>query len=146
MIGIISDHNGYSMKQELTKYLIDMGYNVIDYGTNSDKSVDYPDYAVILGDNLNKKNISYGIAICGTGIGMSIALNKIKGIRCAKIDNVDDARLSREHNNANVISFSCHKDITEVKEMVIMFLKTSFSNEERHSRRINKIMDLEIND
>lgn len=145
MIGIISDHNGYLMKQELTKFLTEMGYNVIDYGTNDSSSVDYPDFAVVLGDNLNNRNVSYGIAICGTGIGMSIALNKINGIRCAKIDNVEEAMLAKEHNDANVISISCHKDINEVKEMVTKFLKTDFSTEERHHRRVQKIKDLENN-
>jgi ribose 5-phosphate isomerase B len=81
--------------------------------------------------------------MCGTGIGMSIAANKVEGIRCAKVSNENEARLAREHNNANIIAISYTTPINDIKEMVRIFLKTSFSNEERHIRRINKITEYE---
>lgn len=135
-IGIASDHRGFNLKQKLTNYLKELGYNIIDYGTNSIESVDYPIYAFKVGEAIKDKNIDYGILICGTGIGMSIACNKIKGVRCAKVTTNEEAILSREHNNANVIAID---ENTVDFNIVLSFLKTEFKNEEKHQRRVEMI-------
>ncbi len=138
-IGIGSDHGGYLAKEELKKYL-QSKYEVIDFGTNSEESTDYPKYAFLVGEAIQKKNIELGILICKTGIGMSIACNKVKGVRCAKVDNMEEASLTRLHNNSNVIALSANKNIEQLKQLVDTFLTTSFSNEERHQRR-NEMVD-----
>ncbi len=137
MILIGNDHAGYEVKKEIVKFLKENNYEVVDYGCNSNDSVDFPDYAFKVCQNIKDDN--KGILICTTGIGMSIAANKVKGIRCAKVDNVDEARLTRLHNNSNVLAISALKDIEELKKIVLTFLETPFSNEERHVRRIGKI-------
>lgn len=137
MILIGNDHAGYEVKKEIVKFLKEKNYEVVDYGCNSNDSVDFPDYAFKVCQNIKDDN--KGILICTTGIGMSIAANKVKGIRCAKVDNVDEARLTRLHNNSNVLAISALKDIEELKKIVLTFLETPFSNEERHVRRIGKI-------
>ena len=144
-IGICSDHRGIYIKKKIFEYLEHEGYEVIDYGTNSSESVDFPEYAFKLGDSLVKKKIDKGIAICGTGIGMSIALNKMKGVYCAKISSINEAILSRQHNNANAIAFSADLDSDVAMEMVDKFIETEFSNEERRVRRNKMIKDMEKN-
>lgn len=139
MIGIASDHAGFELKEKLKKELKD--YQIIDYGTMVDTSVDYPDYAFKIGESIANKGIKLGILICKTGIGMSIACNKVRGVRCAKVNNVEEAKLTRLHNNSNVIAISAlNKNALEI---VKTFLDTEFSNEERHIRRINKIAEYE---
>ena len=138
-IGIASDHKGFSMKKEIISFLKQLNYEVKDYGTNSEESSDYPDYAHLLCDALNQGNIDFGIAICYTGIGMSIACNKVKGIRAAKVCNKLEAELTRKHNDANVLVLSAMMKMDEVKEIVSVFLETKFSHEERHIRRIGKL-------
>lgn len=142
-IGIASDHRGFKVKQKLTKYLMKKGYTVIDYGTNSIDMVDYPDYGILLGEKLMAGEVNYGIAICGTGIGISIACNKVKGIRCAKVDNTREAKLSRLHNDANIVALDANTHFYEIKDIVDVFLETKFSNEERHLRRIEKMKKYE---
>lgn len=137
MVLIGNDHAGYEVKKELVKFLEENNYQVKDYGCDSTDSVDFPDYAFQVCENI--KDNDKGILICTTGIGMSIAANKVKGIRCAKVDNVNEARLTRLHNDSNVLAISALKDIDEIKKIVLTFLETSFSNEERHVRRIGKI-------
>ncbi len=109
-IGITNDHRGVKAKQFLTEYLRALDYNVIDYGTDSEEPVDFPDYAKKLGDGVINNEVNLGIAICGTGIGMSIALNKMHGIYCAKVSTVSEAALSKAHNDANVIAISEEMD------------------------------------
>lgn len=138
-IGIANDHHGVELKQELTNFLRDKGYNVIDYGTNDNEMVDYCDYAFKIGEAVVSKNIDYGILICNTGIGMSIACNKVKGIRCAKVSNVYEAKMTRRDNDANVIALSSRLDISLLKEILIAFLKEEYANIERYNRRIRKI-------
>lgn len=142
-IGITNDHRGVYLKQILTKYIEELGYNVTNYGTNTSESVDFPIYAFKLGDAIKSKEVDLGIAICGTGIGMSIALNKMKGITCAKVSNVKEATLCREHNNANVIALSEFLEDEEAKNIINKFLTTNFSKEEKYSRRYNLIKDKE---
>lgn len=142
-IGIASDHRGFKLKERLKKYFFKKNIEFIDYGTDSGVSVDYNDYALKVCDAINKNDIDYGVLICGTGIGMSIMANKVKGIICAKVDNSREARLAREHNNANVISFSADLMLLEAKDIVDSFLKASFIEEEKYIRRVDKIKELE---
>ena len=139
-IGIISDHRGYDLKKKILKI---KGITFIDYGTNSKETVDYPDYAFKLGKAINKKEVDLGIAICGSGIGMSIALNKVKGIRCARVSYIKDVIVTRQDNDANVIAFSSEINFDRVKRMIEEFVNTPFSKEQRHIKRINKIKEYE---
>lgn len=122
-------------------YLHEKDILCVDYGTNSEESCDYVDYALKLGNAINNKEVDLGILICGTGIGMSIAANKINGIRCARVVNSDEAKLSREHNMANIMAIG--ENIENVFSVVDTFINTKESKEERHIRRVNKIMDIE---
>lgn len=144
-IGICSDHRGVFLKSILFEYLEHSGYKVVDYGTNESESTDFPKYAFKLGKAIRKKEVQYGIAICGTGIGMSIALNKLKGIYCAKISNISEAVLCRKHNNANAIAISADIDDELAKSMVEKFITTDFLNEEKYIKRNNMIKEQEDN-
>lgn len=138
-IGIANDHRGYILKMQLKLYLKDKGYEVIDYGTESEDSVDYPIYAFKVGEAVQKKEIDRGILICGTGIGMSIAANKVNGVRCAKVDTAEEAKLTRIDNDSNVLAFGYKKEIDVAKDIVDTFLNTETSTEERHIRRVHLI-------
>lgn len=142
-IGITNDHRGVVTKEYLVSYLTAMGYEVINYGTNTTDAVDFPDYAYKLGKGIMNKEVDLGIAVCGTGIGMSIALNKMKGIMCAKVSNESEAILSKAHNNANVLAIS--EEIPEeiTKEIVYKFINTPFSNIDRYIKRNKKIVEIE---
>ncbi|MEE3344083.1 MAG: RpiB/LacA/LacB family sugar-phosphate isomerase [Bacilli bacterium] len=144
-IGLCSDHRGFYMKRILIEYLEHEGYEVEDYGTDSTDSVDFPEFASLLGSNVVKKRVDKGIAICGTGIGMSIALNKINGIYCAKVNSINEAVLSRQHNDANVIAMSADLDEDLAKEMVDKFIETKFLGDAKYKRRNKMIKDLENN-
>lgn len=145
-IGIASDHRGYKLKNDLISKLSDFGYNIIDYGTNSLDSCDYPDYAYKLGNGIINHDVDYGVAICGSGIGISIALNKMKGIYCAKVDNKMDAYHTRCDNNTNCVAFNGEKSVDEALEIVKVFVNTDFSNLDKHVRRINKVKSIENGD
>lgn len=141
-IYIASDHAGYEMKQKIIQSKKLDFINFIDLGTNSNESVDYPDYAKKLGDAVLADDKCYGIAICGTGIGISISMNKIKGIYCALVTNKKIAHLARKHNNANVIALSGRfVSAKENVNIIYNFLNEKF--EERHQKRIDKIKQLE---
>lgn len=142
-VGIVSDHRGVYLKGVLLEYLEHSGYEVINYGTDSMESVDFPEYAFKLGDAIKAKKVDVGIAVCGTGIGMSIALNKVKGIYCAKISNISEAVLCRSHNNANAIALGADTDEEQAKSMVDKFLLTPFSNVDKYVRRNKMIEDRE---
>ena len=142
-IGIANDHRGLVLKQTLTNYLENLGYNITDYGTYTDDSVDYPDYAFALGKAINNKEVDLGIAICGTGLGMDIALNKVKNIRCAKVNSKEETILSRSHNDANAIALSSKLSPDIAKEIALAFITTPFSNDKRHINRIKKISEYE---
>lgn len=141
-IGFASDHRGYQLKKYLIEEL-EKNYEIEDYGTYSEESVDYPDYAFILGEKVVNKNVDFGVAICGSGIGISIACNKVKGIFCAKVSNKEEAYYTRNDNNSNIVAFSEKTNKEEALEIVKTFIETPFSNEERHLRRINKIKEYE---
>ena len=146
-IGFASDHRGYELKEKLIEYFKKQSdiLDITDCGTNSKDSVDYPDYAYLLGKEIESKDIDFGIAICGSGIGISIALNKMKGVDCAKVNNALEARYTRLDNNTNAVSFSGDTTFDEALKIVDTFIHTNFSNEERHLKRINKVKKIEEN-
>lgn len=137
-VGIASDHRGFELKSKFIKK-----YDFADYGTNSKESTDYPIYAFKLGEEVAKKNIDMGILICGSGIGMSIAANKVKGIRCAKVNNIKEAKYTRLDNDANIISMSSEISFFKAQRIINTFLNTKFSDLEKHKRRINLIKEYE---
>ena len=143
-ICIGSDHGGYALKLELIEHLKARGFEVTDVGCDSDKSCDYPVYAKAVTDIITEKKADLGILVCGTGIGMSIAANKVKGIRAACCSEQFSARLTREHNNANVLCFGA-RVVGEgtALDLVDAFVDTPYSNDERHQRRIDLITDIE---
>lgn len=145
-IAIGNDHGAVEYKDIIKAMLMEEGHEVIDCGTNSTDSCDYPDYAKAVADKVVSGEVEKGIVICGTGIGISIAANKVKGIRCGLCTNTTMARLTREHNDANVLSMGQRIiGIETAKDIVHTFLSTPFSNGERHKRRIEKITEIENN-
>jgi len=140
-IGIASDHRGYKLKEYLKNELTD--YEIVDYGTNSEESTDYPDYAFKLGKAVVEKEVDFGVAICGSGIGISIACNKVKGVRCAKVTTSEEAMYTRNDNNSNIVAFGEKTTSEEALNIVKTFINTPFSNEEKHQRRIDKITKYE---
>ena len=145
-IAIGYDHGAVEYKDIIKAMLTEEGHEVIDCGTNSTDSCDYPDYAKAVADKVVSGEVEKGIVICGTGIGISIAANKVKGIRCGLCTNTTMARLTREHNDANVLSMGQRIiGIETAKDIVHTFLSTPFSNGERHKRRIEKITEIENN-
>ncbi len=141
MIVIASDHGGYELKNAIGEWLKENGYDVIDCGTDSAESVDYPIYAKLAAQKILSGECERGVLCCGTGIGISIAANRFKGIRAANCESVDSAEMCRRHNNANIICLGGRTNTTEhAFEMVRVFLTTGFDGGERHERRI-KLMD-----
>lgn len=141
-IAIGSDHGGYTLKEELKKYFDKKKIDYEDFGTNSTQSVDYPIYGKKVASAVLSKPYDFGIVICGTGIGISIAANKVKGIRAALVYNEQTARLAKEHNNANIIALggrTTTKD--EAIKIVNAYMAANF--EERHQKRIDIIKDIE---
>ena len=139
IIALASDHGGFKLKENLIDFLKLDNYKTIDLGTHSSLPVDYPDYGTLMAKTLNQKQASLGILICGSGIGMSIAANRFEGIRAALVHDALGARLSREHNNANVLCLGERVlGIATVKECLNIFLKTKFQGG-RHRARINKL-------
>lgn len=140
-IGIANDHHGIVLKKEIIDYFNNNNISYVNYGCDTEEAnVDYVDYAKMLCDGINNKEVDAGILICGTGIGMSIAANKIKNIRAAKVSSVREAHLAKEHNMANVITLAEYT--TDVVNIVKEYLETQNSTEERHLRRVDKINNL----
>lgn len=143
-IVLASDHGGFELKEAIKKFLTKKGYDINDIGVYDTKSVDYPDYGKRAAFMVAGKEADKGIIICGTGIGISIAANKIKGIRCALCTNEYMARMSRMHNNANMLALGGRvTGIGLAIDMVDVWLSTEFEGG-RHENRVNKIMDIEI--
>jgi ribose 5-phosphate isomerase B len=142
-IVIGSDHAGFPVKETIRKYLEAAGYAVDDQGTSSEESVDYPDYGKAVGERVASRQADLGIAVCGSGIGISIAANKVPGIRAALAHDVMTARLAREHNDANILALGGRvvTGATAV-EMVRTFLTTVYLGG-RHQRRLDKIAQME---
>lgn len=145
-IAIASDHRGFKLKQELITYLKNKNYELYDIGTNSEESVDYPKYAFELCNKVLKENLDFGIAICGTGIGISIACNKVKDIMCAKISTVEEAILAKQHNHANVLALSGETNIITAQKMLDEYINAKEFAEEKYIRRIKQIKDYENNE
>lgn len=144
-ISIASDHAGFEQKQLLVEYLQSKGHEVIDRGPADDNRVDYPDFAQVVAADVVNGTVERGVLVCGTGIGMAIAANKINGVRAANIVSPAFAALCREHNDANVITLSGRfVDPSANKEILDTFLSTEFGGG-RHAGRVEKIMALEEN-
>ena len=144
-LGFASDHRGYVLKEKLINHFkkeTDI-LSIIDCGTNSTSSCDYPDYAYLLGKEIQSNDINFGVAICGSGVGISIALNKMKGIYCAKVNNALEATYTRVDNNTNVVAISGNTSLKEAIKIVDAFIHTDFSGHERHQKRIDKITKIE---
>ena len=144
-IGIASDHRGYDLKELILKEFKRDDVELIDYGTDSEDPADYPDLAFKLSEDIRDNKINFGITICGSGIGMSIACNKVKGVRCARVKDVEDVIVSRNDNDANVISFSGKSSLELSIAILNRMIDTPASTEERHIRRRNKIAKYEEN-
>jgi len=142
-IAIASDHRGVEYKKEIMKYLESKNHVVIDCSPQNTPTDDYPDFAFKLCDKIVKKEAEIGILVCRTGIGMSIAANKVKGIRCAKVNSIEDAILSRNDNGANVMTFNYTEDINNIKNYIDAFIDAEVINDERHRRRVDKITKYE---
>ena len=143
IISLASDHAGFEQKQQLVDYLAQKGYEVIDRGPESDDRVDYPDFAVRVGHDVSSGLADRGVLVCGTGVGMALAADKIPGVRAANIVREDFAVLCREHNDANVITLSGRfVSLEENKRIVDAFLTTDFAGG-RHADRVAKINALD---
>lgn len=138
IVAVASDHRGFKLKKQILEKR-----TFLDYGTDSEESTDYPIYAFKIGEAIKNQKIDRGILICGSGIGMSIACNKVKGVRCARVTNKEEVMYTRRDNDANVISFSENISLDDALEMIDTFLQTNFNTEEKYTRRLNQILDYE---
>ena len=144
MIAIGSDHGGFDLKEQVKKHLVERGFEVKDFGCFDKSSVDYPDFGVAAAKAVADGTCEKGIVVCTTGIGISIAANKVKGIRCALCSEPLGAKMTRLHNDANMLALGGGViGVNMGLEIVDTFPATPFSGEEKHSRRINKISQLE---
>ncbi len=142
-IAIASDHGGFELKETLRAHLLSAGHSMVDLGPEDSGRVDYPDYAALVARNIASGDAEVGVLVCGSGIGMSIAANKITGIRAAVVQDVEHARLAREHNNANVLCLGGRFTAPKLAcDMVDVWLASECTGE-RHYVRIGKISDLE---
>lgn len=142
-ISIGADHAGFALKQEIVKFLKSLGHEVQDHGCHSEDRVDYPDFAVMVAKDVQSGKSERGVVICGTGVGVSIAANKFKGIRAASIWSVEAAEMSRKHNDLNVLCLGGRVlDVKTAQAIVKTFLETGFEGG-RHGDRLKKISALE---
>ena len=142
-IALGADHAGYELKEALKGWLINHGFQVLYLGTHSTESVDYPDYAALVGESVADHKVERGLLICGTGIGMSVAANKIPGVRAALCGDLYTARMSRDHNNANVLVLGGRLMGADMAADILQaWLETDFAGG-RHARRVEKIADIE---
>lgn len=146
-VAIGSDHAGYEQKERLKTHLVESGHDVVDLGTGSaEESVDYPDFAIAVGRAVADGDVRFGVLVCGTGIGMAIAANKIDGVRAANITDPEFARLTRQHNDANVVALSGRFVPVDVNATILdEFLGTEFEGG-RHASRVDKITSAEKTD
>lgn len=143
-IYISSDHRGVEVENKIANYLKAMGLEVVRSQIEHTPVDDYVDFAFELAKNVANDNNSLGILLCGTGIGMSIAANKVKGIRAARCVDVDDAFYCKNHNDANVICLSSSIEENYIYEIIDTFINTKSANEEKHVNRVNKIINFEV--
>lgn len=142
-IGIGNDHTALEMKAEIAGYLKEKGYEVVDYGTDKAESCDYPVYGEKVGEAVARKEVDLGILICGTGVGISLAANKVKGIRACVCSEPYTAKLSRMHNDSNILCFGARVIGTELAKMIVdQWLEAEFEGG-RHQKRVDLIMDIE---
>jgi ribose 5-phosphate isomerase B len=142
-IALGADHAGFELKEALKAWLIDGGYQVLDFGTHSPESVDYPDYAAQVAEAVADHKVERGVLVCGTGIGMAIAANKMPGVRAALCSDLYTARMSREHNDANVLTLGGRLMGREMAlDILRMWLETEFLGG-RHQRRVDKIDEID---
>ena len=142
-VSIASDHAGFEEKELLKPYLVELGHEVIDRGPDSDDRVDYPDFAELVAKDVAGGEADCGVLVCGTGIGMAIAANKVDGIRAANVTTPEFAALAREHNDANIVTVSGRFVTDEINRAIVKaFLETAFGGG-RHEGRVAKIMALE---
>ena len=142
-IAIASDHAGFELKEALKTALSELNFAPLDLGTNGPASVDYPDFARKVADDVVAGKVDSGILVCGTGIGMAMAANKVHGIRAAAADNEFEAQMAREHNDANVLTMGARViDAAMAEKIVEVWLKTQFAGG-RHQKRVDKIMEIE---
>ncbi|SFU49731.1 ribose-5-phosphate isomerase [Clostridium sp. DSM 8431] len=142
-IAIGADHGGFGLKEEIKKYLDENGYEVKDFGTYSTDSCDYPDYGLQVAEAVAAKEYEFGILICGTGIGIGIAANKVPGIRAALCSDTFSAHATREHNDANILTMGARVVGPGLAlDIVKTFLNAKFEGD-RHVRRLNKISEIE---
>lgn len=142
-IYIGSDHRGVELKKQIIASLEEDGFSVYNTKLENNELDDYPDFAFEVGENVIKEDDALGILICGNGIGISIAANKVKGIRCARVLTEDDAFKCKNHNGANVIAIGADLSLNKAMEIVSVFISTKPADEERHLKRINKIIKYE---
>ncbi len=143
MIAIGCDHGGLLLKNKAIKWLESWGYQVKDFGTFTDESVDYPDYAQQVADEVATGDCSLGVLICGTGFGMSISANKVDGVRAASVRDIYSARMLREHNDGNVLCLGARVTGDQyAKEIISTFLRSEFGGG-RHQQRVEKIRAIE---
>ena len=143
-IALAADHGGFELKEAVKAHLEEKGIEYIDFGTHSTASVDYPDMALPACDAVVSGQCDKALLFCGTGVGISMAANKVKGIRCALLSDTMTARLTREHNDTNMMALGA--GVTGpmlAQEIVDVWLATDFSHSERHQRRIDKVMALD---
>lgn len=144
VIGIGNDHAAVEMKNQIREFLQEKGYQVINYGTDSDESCDYPVYGEKVGRAVADGEVDAGVLICGTGIGISIAANKVRGVRAAVVSEPVSAKLTKEHNNANIIAFGARiVGIEMAKEIVSAWLNAEYIGSGRHERRVDMIRKIE---
>jgi len=142
-VSIGADHAGFELKEKLKQRLAQAGVQIADEGTASTESVDYPDFARKVGENVAEKKADFGLLVCGSGIGMAIAANKVPGVRAANVTSEQEAGLSREHNDANVLAIGARfLDENRAWAIVEKFLHTPFAGG-RHQRRVDKIAEIE---
>ena len=144
-IAIGNDHVAVELKNHITKFVEAKGYTVVNFGTDSSESCDYPVYGEKVARAVASGECDLGILICGTGIGISLAANKVKGIRCAKVTTGEEAKYTRNDNDANIVAFGEKTPLEEAINIVETFINTPFSNLEKHKRRIAKITEYEEN-
>lgn len=143
-IAIGNDHAAVELKFHLMEHLKKQGHEVVNFGTDTDESCDYPDYAVTVGNAVVSGECEKGILVCGTGIGICIAANKLKGVRCATCADPVMAKLTREHNDTNMVAIGARIVGPAVAEAIVdAFINTKFEGGERHMRRIQKIMNIQ---
>ena len=142
-IAIASDHTGVELKLEIIKYLEELGHEVSDFGTNSKESIDYPIYGKKVADEVAKGKYDGGVLICGTGIGISLAANKVKGIRAAVCSEPYSAKLSKMHNNSNIIAFGARVVGVDLAKMIVKEWTEAKFEGGRHSKRVELISKIE---